>query len=325
MPYKFVFLIYLARSGSTFLASELDKYHDVGVTIEENIPDGIKKGNRVIIRNEKEADQYLNQIYKDEKFKAWGIDKDKLRETLLEKLEFPFTFRDILPVIHYHYFSGVEPCIVFHKQGNYCLKINKVKKEFPDAGFLFIDRDPRAIYNSQQRNINSLTHKPMSTNVVKFSLVCKRVSQLARSYNEKSFFHTLNYEELINEPNEMIKNVLTSLGLNHIEKDDTKEYYSKIPDSQKGIHENILRNPDRTNIDKWQEELQSENIAFLQFALKKEIIKKGYPLKKKIYLTFWEKLRVMIWILWFSILYGLLRIFNWRYFSIRKLQFVSFG
>ena len=59
---KIVFLTYISRSGSTYLAKLLDEYNDIGVTIESQIPDGIGWG-RCNIKNSDDLEKYLKKLY----------------------------------------------------------------------------------------------------------------------------------------------------------------------------------------------------------------------------------------------------------------------
>ena len=82
---QIVFLTYIPRSGSTYLAKLLDEYKDIGVTIEANIPDGIRNG-KCKIENYNDFEEYLKRLYRDEKFNYWNIDKDRLKKILINQL-----------------------------------------------------------------------------------------------------------------------------------------------------------------------------------------------------------------------------------------------
>lgn len=321
------FLIYLARSGSTLLASELDRYESIGVTLEENVPDGIKKGKQIKIKDSKALTNYLEEIYNDTKFQAWGINKTELKNTILKSCLFPLRYRDILHAIHSLYFAEYKPDMIIHKQGNYCFFIEKVRMEFPMGKFLFIDRDPRAIHNSQKKNINSISEKSMNHGIIQFALIYKRMQQIIRYYRYDKFVYVLNYENLVNRNNEELQSILNFLEIKPTIKEEKKSYYSRIPEQQKPLHQNIRSNYNSSRTAGWRNELEPHRIAFLQTVLRKELLDKGFklysfPIHK---FSMVQKMMFIYWLVRYLILYNLLRITHWNYFSFRKGAFRKFG
>ena len=119
------------------------------------------------IRNDVELDEYLGRLYSNSKFKNWGIDKGDMREEL-QKIDYPITFRDILPTALGLYFGDSFAEIWIYKNNLYRQYIESLLKIFPGSKFIFITRDPRAIYNSQRISIDSITSKPMVSNCADF-------------------------------------------------------------------------------------------------------------------------------------------------------------
>ena len=325
MNYRLYFLIHFARSGSTLLANELDKNNSIGVTIEENLADGIKKGKPVNLKNTRDLDDYLELLYKDEKFHFWNIEKNELRNHLLEACSFPLQFRDILQTIHSLYFEASRPEIVIHKQGNYSFFIGKVKTEFPKAGFLFIDRDPRAIYNSQKRSRKSTSSKSMNQGIVRFALSYKRMHQMIRRYISEDYFYSFKYENFIKNKISELQQLSDFLGIKPAENHKTESYSSRIPGPQKYLHQNVGGNYDLSRTEGWKKELENHRIVFLQTALKQELLEKDYGLNSTNSLRPFQKVKVMYWCIIFRIAYFLLKSTNWHYFSFRKGTFRKFG
>jgi hypothetical protein len=325
MKYQLYFLIHFARSGSTLLANELDKNKSIGVTIEENLPDGIKKGKPVNIKNTSDLDDYLELLYRDKKFYSWNIKKNELRTRLLEAYSFPLKFCDILKAIHSLYFEALRPEIVIHKQGNYSFFLGKVKTEFPKAGFLFIDRDPRAIHNSQKRSRKSASGKSMNQGIVRFALSYKRVHQMIRRYITKDYFYSLKYEDFIKNKIPEMQKLSNFLDVKPGENLKTESYYSRIPMSQKYLHKSVGGSYDLSRTEGWKEELEDYRIVFLQTALKQELRDKDYGFYSTNSMRPFQKIKMMYWHIIFRIAHFLLKSTNWHYFSFRKGSFRKFG
>ncbi len=325
MNYHLYFLIHFARSGSTLLANELDNHKSIGVTLEENLPDGIKRGKLLNIKDSKALDDYLKLLYNDEKFQFWNVEEYKLRNHLLTRFSFPLQYRDVLQAIHSLYFGGSNPKIIIHKQGNYTLLIEKVKAEFPEAGFVFIDRDPRAIHNSQKRYRKSTAGTFMNQGIVRFALSYKRMHQFLHGYIREPFFYSVNYENFIKNKTEELQKLTAFLGVKPDKNNNSKSYYSRIPEPQKRLHQNVEGSYNQSRTEGWRNELENHRIAFLQRTLKKELEEKDYRFYSANGLTPIQKMKLMYWLFKFRIVFRLLKLTNWHYFSFRKRKFKKFG
>lgn len=267
---NFCFLTYLNRSGSTLLAKKLAQYKDIGVGIEAKLIDGIQRGS-VDIKNEDDLDQYLDLNYKDPKFRSWKISKEELKNRVIEKYNFPIRFNHFLETAFELYFKNDPKKIYIHKQGRYFNHIKKIRKLFPNAKFIFIQRDPRAIYNSQKKATNSTDGSPMQTDIVKFALGYKKVQKLLKQYVNENYFHIIRYEKLLyDEVNEM-NDILDFLKVNPLIS-DKDNYYNRIPKHQQNLHLNLKNNMNKNErIDAWKNELENWEVLFLQKVLKKEL------------------------------------------------------
>jgi hypothetical protein len=268
------FLTYIARSGSTLLAKELDKYRSIGVTIEEDIPDGLLEGEEVFIKNLYELDIYLDNLFSKPKFQFWNIDREKLRAELA-KDEYPIDIGAILRKLYKFYFSDTKYEVGIHKKGRYYLKIDELLKYFPDAKFIHLKRDPRGLFNSQKKSRDSRTGKLMSNNVVAFALSYRKMYNIMKFYNKFDYLYSLRYEDLIDNFDKEMHEILDFLGVTNREKEDIR-YYNKIPDPQKELHNNIQQPPLKERKSGWEKELSALEIAVLEACLKKEIRKEGY-------------------------------------------------
>ena len=267
-------MTYIARSGSTLLAKELDKYKSIGVTIEDDIPDGLLEGEEVFINNLYELDIYLDKLFSKPKFQFWNIDRENLRAEL-ENEEYPIDIGIILDKLYKFYFSDSKYEVGIHKKGRYYLKIDELLKFFPDAKFIHLKRDPRGLFNSQKKSRDSRSGKLMSNNVVAFALSYRKMYNILKSYNKSDYIYSLRYEDLIDNFDKEIDAILDFLGVTNREKEDLS-YYNKIPDPQKELHDNIQQPPLKKRKSGWEKELSALEIAVLEACLKKEIRKEGY-------------------------------------------------
>lgn len=192
----FVFLTHINRTGSTYIASLLDKYEEIDVGIEGIIPDNYIKPMPIINSNEA-LNQYLAILYSDKRFIDWEIDPERLRAELL-KIEFPISFNQILQTLFNIYFkNNTQTSLYVHKSGPYINYYSELKTDFPDSKFIFPVRDPRAVYNSML-NSKTIDGAYMARNPINTVAEIKKNYNLAIKLNHNNDFYIVVYESLIN-------------------------------------------------------------------------------------------------------------------------------
>ena len=287
---KLFFLCYLNRSGSTYLAKLLNEYKEIGVTIESSFPDGILR-KELIINKEKEISKKIKKLY-NIKFNYWGISKYEIKEVILNKNKYPIYFREFFIDILSLYFNKNKPdakIFVYKTSWDYLINYEKVLNYYPNSKFIFIIRDGRAIYNSQKKSLGSNTLKPMSDNPVRTALMFNKIAKKIRDLKDKKWLYIIKYENLILNKEEEIEKLLEFLEV----KDKTKtnsDYYRNIPLSQKHLHYNLNKPPQKDRINGWKNELKKEEIYMFQKVSGKYLSGLGYNLEDIHYNFFKQKL-----------------------------------
>jgi len=308
----------MPRAGSTLLARELDRCEDVGVGIEESLPDGIVWGEPVQIKTRQNLDHYLNKAYRDEKIRKWAIDKGRLRGKLLADHAFPLDIRDVLMALHSLYFGEDVPGCVIHKKGPYYRHIERVRKLFPGSGIILIDRDPRAIYNSQKQALRSNSGKPMAESLSTFAFQYIESQQVIKRYVPEGLFCLVRYEDLLNDPSGVINRLLDFLGVAAEDAADGT-YESKIPSSQQHLHRNLGSGMMKERIDAWREELRTDEIYFLQNVLKRTLRGNGYGIRPVRWREVTDKPAVAGQLAYFYLKYSIKRLAPGFYLFMKRL------
>ena len=279
---QIVFLTYLNRSGSTYLADKLSRYETVKMGIEARFVDGwIRLGFSV--RTVAELRLYLDRLYQDAKFQAWQINRDVLTKHLAA-LPLPLHFSDVLlAALLLYQGSAPEKHILVHKCGEYYRCVETIRQELPQAKFIFINRDPRAVFSSQRRSLDSQTGQPMQENVLHFLFgyldTLRRLKQLR---NDPDFL-IIQYEELLADEKKVMTKIEQFLGLSSLTKqtDISGSYFSSIPKEQQHLHAHVQKgHPYANRISGWQQELPVSHILLLQTVLKPYLIAKGFSLHR---------------------------------------------
>ncbi len=296
---QLVFLVYLNRSGSTYLATLLDQYKEIGVSLEAEIPDGIHYHRRIYLTSQKEIEEYIERLYRDERFTAWQFDKQILQERF-QKMLLPITFKHILPAILQENFKD-SPVTTYIYKSPYIYHLEKIRTIFPTAKVIFISRDLRAMYNSQHRTKSTFGGGVMATNPIKTAILYNMIMTIKKAYSEENWFHAVQYEDLLTNQKKEMRRILQFLQLSDLKDVDNSAYFAKLPEKEKNIHKNITSQPILQRIHAWKEELTREEIWLLQHISKRTLMKHGYalyPIEKL-------SLKNTIKILWYWIRFAL--------------------
>lgn len=304
-----IFLTYNSRSGSTFLSQLLNEYSDITVGLEANIPDGMVYGP-YCINAEESLEKYLDEIYNNEKFKSWEINRSELKNELISIGKFPISFIELLQILLKLYFKDDPAKVWIHKCGHYIRFHEKIRKQLPNTKFVYVNRDPRAIFNSQKNSINSYTGLPMHTNPGIFLHEYKATHNYIIKYKKANWLHIIDYENLIKNPDNEVSNLLKFLEVSN-EKNIKEDYYLKIPAKQKHLHKNLQSDPIQSRMNSWKYKLNNFEIVFLQYYLKKELKFHAYPLVETSSLSTISLLKFMYYSVSFFYLENKMKIRNY--------------
>lgn len=271
-----VFLIYINRSGSTYLANLLNQYENIGVSLEAYFPDGILRRPVIINRNE-DIDKFLKILYSDIKFRSWEVDESELKNILLYE-DKPIKFKKFLQIILGIYFREQDSRnikVYIYKCAGYIKYLDILKKIFPDSKVICILRDPRAIYNSQKKSLSSIEKKPMSKNPIRAGLQWNKVIKVIDKHKDENWFYLIRYEDLIESKDEALNDIVDFLCVSK-EKIKSYNYLQKIPREQRHLHKNIDKNPINKRIRAWEKELNYIEIGVIEKVIGKKLEKYGY-------------------------------------------------
>jgi len=286
---RIIFLSYINRSGSTYLANLLSKQTktcsipEAEVLIFEllTIPEKIIKKKDI---------KFLKlKILKNSKIKEWGLPTNQL-ENIISNSHTKTCFSLFTQIIELYLLTYKPHSQIALFKGTRLRSLYNKNSFYTNNGINLINilRDGRATYASQKRSLSSLTGQPMTNNIVSSAFEWKK---FARGLKKNRTGYTIKYENLMLDPKNKIKNILNYLN---IEYNLDKDYTIKLPESQIHLHYNINKPPDNSKIDNWKNELSDIEISTYNLIAARQLKYFEYEFDKKInigilkYLTYYS-------------------------------------
>ncbi len=274
------FIVGMGRSGSTLLQLLLDAHPHVRVSFESLfIIFLFKKYAHKKKWNKNLLEAFYKDLFWEEKIHSlWEIDRKKLRDQILSQPE-NTDFGKLCRLVHLNFISLYEKKeirIIGDKNPINTLQIPELLQVFPEAKFIHLARDPRAVCLSQIK-------AGFYPNVVSAALMWRDYEQLIAKTKSKfpEQFFSLKYEDLVNGPTDCLKSVFHFLGVGF--QASVLEYHKKIsafkelvdekePDHKKEMqlkifskfHKNLATPINTNSLDKWKEEMPENQIRLVE-------------------------------------------------------------
>lgn len=276
MEPQLAFLLYVNRSGSTFLASKLADVPGIAMTIEANFVSlMIEHGFQ--LDSDKDIDRFIEILTVDDHFREWNIDNETLR-TRLGALPRPAGVEEVTRAILDIRFEGTEPQCIVLKDPRAKIHIERVRKAFRAPKFIHVVRDPRAVAGSQMTSVSSkgdvMVTDPVTAAQKWLHFVRKIHAQAGPDLIE------LRYEDMIADLEAVVTQVLAFLGVSAAPGSVTagkSSYFDAIPDSQKHVHGKVKDGaPKKDRIAGWRKELKPTDIVLIERQCAEEMKRLGY-------------------------------------------------
>ncbi len=283
MKPQLVFLLYINRSGSTFLASQLARIQGVAVSVESSFLANLLTSKILKVQTVEQLNTALDAIYVDRGFQNWGIPREVLAAELTAH-RFPITLQQLVHVIldlYPNMPNDIDTWIL--KIPDLQHHVPAVRSAISDAKFLHIVRDPRAVINSQAKAKSSNTRMAMSIDPLVSALKWRRVVRQLNSLRGPDLFE-VKYEDLVANHDSTLERVCEFVGtkqrlaqIDSLGSEQNATYYNSIPESQRHLHKNVAEGrPLLNRIDGWRTEMNETDVHLIQQKLTNEMRRLRY-------------------------------------------------
>lgn len=264
-----VFIGACQRSGTTMLGSMLGASPDAFTTPESQFKNILFEKKYISIK------LLRDHVLKDFRLKLWQIDLNEILKNVKEGQSGKYVLNTILQqyqrqnnLLQKRVWVDHTPSNIFH--------INNLAQIYPDAKFLFLIRDGRAVMNSYF-NVSwgcntayEAADKWLSTN--SFGLAAKL------NYSER--VKIAYYEKIVLDPQKELKEICCFLGISYSDRmiNGNKKFLPKYTKSQ---HDKVGRKPDPAYINKWKYILKPKDIYIFELKAGGLLETLGYGLTRK--------------------------------------------
>ncbi len=272
---KIIFICYINRSGSTFLANLFSKSPDICVCPEADILVKLFLEDPYRISTVEKLTQTIDILTEDSKFKSWNLSKNDLRPILISQTNFS-CFKQIVKC--YQSITKPKSTSIVFKAERLIHLYPKLNKE-DIIKWIALIRDPRAVYNSQKTTKHPDSEKFMAVNPLLIRYIWRRF--FAKSFNYCNYhnFFILQFEELISNLVVQFNLLRKELKLLEFDIANTKgDLWDRLEKKYQLIHGGIQSPPQNSVISKWQNELLDSEVFEIQLANKKNLRKINYSI-----------------------------------------------
>ncbi|MFC2091174.1 sulfotransferase [Elusimicrobiota bacterium] len=273
------FIIYDARSGSTYFSNLLIKNARVAVPPEANfITSILSEFKRENVEDTDDLNGLLDIIYNDDKFEDWDMDIDEVKIKTIARLPVSLNefIKSVLAVYNARHFSKAQ--ITGIKKGSYVFYYKQIAGLFPDTRFIGIVRDGRAVFNSKKRSIQSATGRPFETNPYKAAKQWCSILDVFEEINKNNIpLMILRYEDIVSNPEKVLKKACEYIQTDFIRDiQEDKSYY--VSERYGRLHENIDKPPELDKISSWKNHLTDEEVFAYESVAHHKLLMNGYKL-----------------------------------------------
>lgn len=280
-----IFLTYLNRSGSTYLANLLSSsekiiaFPEAEILVSLFLEDPFSNYNP---QDKDKRDYLLSLLYNDPKLKYWDLGSEVF-DPATNNARNVDQFLKILTAYRDRFKPGAT--VFLFKAERLIHLIRKVRwdKTGVKTSFIALMRDPRAVYASQSRTISPLDGKPLSENPVYTALQWKQFAGICSYGGRMDAFSLVQYEDMIISGQKFIEQLCARLGMDPGSITPGRgDLYRRIPQDHRAIHEGIQMGPLAEKTDEWERVLTVKEARLIEHTAASLIRSNGYQLSEPV-------------------------------------------
>jgi len=277
-----VFLVGCSRSGTTLLRLMLTCHPDICIPPESTFLVRLhgRWGASGIAGPEAVRAICEDLVACDKKIADWGLDVNALAEALASQT--PISYRQFVEAVYRQYCALTDPRAARwgDKNPEYVRNIDLVRSVFPEARFIHILRDGRAVYNSFI-SANAKHGRVYPEHPADAAAHWRMSVRAGTRHRGQRYYHEVRYESLITDPETVLRGICRFLGIQ--EAIDAMMAYPAenqarelVPAQRLAWHSATLRAPDSARGESWRRELGAWRAGVFELCAGADLRALGY-------------------------------------------------
>lgn len=314
MSFRLAFLLYVNRSGSTYLSTLLDGKAGICVTQELGYVARILESGRGDAIEAGEMSDLPRDIATEPQFMDTGISMGAVKNVLYPGQPRRAAIEAITGLYLQQCVPGVkEARLVVVKGPRLMFHVGRLQQLFPEASFIHVVRDVRGVYASQ-RNNERIDGRRMADSLLACGQDWRR--KVVRILGD-SRVHHVRYEDLLSDAEGSLRTLVAELSPGSpdlaagVLATPSTSYVGRIGQSQKHLHGNTGRSPLVSRAEAWRGEISEVEASALALLCKEALSAYGYGMTRY---PFGVRMAALTLLAWDAIVTLRQRIFNvlWR-------------
>ena len=276
-----VFIVTRGRSGSTLIQNILDSHPNIYAPNEADFILFLKKK----YANEKNWTHktklsFIKDLYVCEKFKRlWEVDKSKITRLFLKSELNSFSEACKLVYLSYNsVYQKEEALAIIDKLPRHSRYIPDLIKLYPNAKFIHLIRDPRAVVNSIKKSFNK-------NNIPRIAQTWVNANKKIDESKNKQYFLTVKFEDFLLNPDKELKRIFNFIEIPYtFSLIDAYKVIEKTHENHpvfgREIHQNISKKIDPSVSSQWKTQLSEKEINQINYLTADYAIKYEYNISK---------------------------------------------
>ncbi len=276
----FFFIIGRPRSGTTLLRSIFDAHPNVVIPFESPVILNLyRKYKKVRAWDEAAVDELYADLSKQPYFERWRVEKDGLRERILNQ-KGEIGFHLLIRLVYQGYqsvFDKSETLWFGDKNPVYSFYADRLFRMFPDAKFIHITRD----YRDNLVSLRQVTFEAPIPALIAYRWV--RANKLMDKIIRKApkQVYRLRYEDLAASPEEKTREICDFLGIEF--QPGQLEYRKKLEQAKERAaeyqiknHQSLMKPVNTGRIAIWKEALTPAEVKAMDMVAGRNAEQHGY-------------------------------------------------
>ena len=305
---QYIFLNYINRSGSSFLANTLSRCSEICVCPEGDILFDILcwRPNRTV-SIKKWRKKIIPLLVNDFKLQTWNLNTDDYMDIVSHPKNAFELFIKLLNTYQKKHFPQANTIVFKHPE---MLHLRTTLENRQNFQLLLLVRDPRAVFESQRQSFLKPYNKIMNVSCTNVIRSYHRMYNYL--HNKTAKYHYIKYEDLILNFDKTLENLTAYYALPSFKTwNNSGHYYTSIPQQLMNIHPIIQEPPQAERIHRWKKTIKKSHQQIIEFQCNELMRFFGYsdskqPLTLKIVLD--------------SIVTGILNLFQQKSSIIRWIK-----